>query len=666
MTRPAVLMSLAIGVAVASVAAPLTTPAEASVASVAAHSVVVTPATSGTFEDLRVPLVGSPLYLVYRDSHVITDSDLKPRDAPLDDAASRQLLVRTESGTTTTLGTYPDDESWSLSGTTLAAADDTVAAPHRVDYWNVATDTSGHLTLPTKSLFVGAAPDGVLYVGVAGTAADSAVDHLYLRRFTGAVDDLGVPFPGAVPSATPGDDGVIVTAGNHAKYLTFANPTSLVTLSPKGTNTLFCDAVVGDYAACHSENGNGDIRSDQIIPLDGSAATRSTQSPGDAALSGSTLLWTGAVAGSTTPHLFSVAAGSSSAPSHSSVTLGYTGSPPIVTAYGGAVGAAAGDSALDLAHSSSDIATVLPAKRSPVSAATFSLTSGRVAYNDDQIQGNARVSAYSTHFTTSGSAVTLAPQTLLKAGTYSPIIATSGSGSVYAVKTGTSTVSLTVVTPKRTHTITGVLALAHPTLSGKRLLYFTAANKAGAPEIAHIYSLTTGTTTKERSVAQCCLADGLTALSGDTFAYVATNNSIWVKHLGSGKTVQVRAAPKHVFGTPQVFANGDHVGWAYQTGQPPHLKIVDGYRNVRTMSKAVSVHKRIWQLASTGVVLDNDVTAEFSGGSVGNRASFGFRTYAGHTFRLLGPQTFVAGPQVAGRTVGWIGAAGRLRLAHLP
>jgi hypothetical protein len=648
----------AVGLAVLPLLAP-SAAATAAAATDPSHTVVVTPASTGTLHDFRVPLTGSPQYLVYRDSHVLTDSDVPRRGVPHDDPSSRQLEVRDASGTTRDLGAYPNDDGWSISGTTLAA----IGAPHHVDYWDVTSGTSGHLLLPVKAEFAAAAPDGVLYVGVSGTATNSVEDHIYYRHFNGTVDDLGVAFAGVIPSVTSGDDGAVVL-GDGAKYLSFATPASYVTLKP-AAGLSSCHAVVGNFAACHGVDDNGDIRSDQIVPLDGTKATRTTVSPGYAALSGSTLLWVGGSTGSSTTHIFSLAAGSSAAPAHSTQSIGYTGSTPIVSALGGGVAAGAGDAALYLADSAHAITTAVAAKASPISAASFSLTSGRVAYNDDEAQGSARVSAYSTRFRRSGPTVSMAPQTLLKAGTYSGIVATSGAGSVYAVKVSTQTVNLTVVAPKRTHTITNALT-TRPTLSGNRLLYFTATGKQRG-ETARIYDLTTGKTTTERTSSQCCLADESNALSGHTFAYIKSDNSIWAKNLDTGKSIKVRDAPKAVFTftTPQVFVNGDYVGWAYQVGTGDHVRIVDGYRNVRTISTAVPVGKRIWQLSTTGVVLDNDITAEFSGGDVGNAAAFSFRAYSGTTFTLLRKQEFMQGPQVDGTTVGWIDEHGAVKLAPL-
>jgi hypothetical protein len=607
---------------------------------------------------------------VYAQRDVLTDSNAPvhtdavtaPPHAVL---APPRLEVRNASGLTTELGDEPDDDPWSLSGPILAGGSLAGAvSPTQADYWNLATGAHGTITVPAKSDFAAAAPDGIVYETAAGNAANAVAGHLYLRHPDGSTADLGRPFS-TYSSIVSGDDGLVVTDGDQAKYMSFASPRTFAALAPVvSTWNLVCQAVAAGYAGCHEEDGDGNYKADQIVPLDGEPATRTTVSPGDAAVSGSTLVWNGTTTGSTRPHLLSLPTGSGEAPTSSSQGLGYTGGLPVVSAYGEVVADAADDSTLYAAHDSSDVTTVVAATKSPVTAAAFALTAHHVIYNDDQQQPDgSSVSQYAARYTQGKTGETIDGTSLLKAGVYSDTVAAAGSDRVYAEKTGAQTVKLVVVSPTRTHTINRATKDEPVSISGQRVLYFVAGTGEHG-ETAYVYNLNTNRSTQERSFSSCCGNNQYVALTGKTFAYAKSDDSVWKKNLSTDKRVKVKAPPRHAIDV-EVYAANHRVGWTFATGTANEPTLFSGYRNVKKMGRPVSTgHDRLWQLADTGVVLaPPDATSVGGHGEVDTAVGFRFRPFGGHTSRLLAGQKFIAGPQVRGSTVAWIDERGVLKLA---
>jgi hypothetical protein len=651
----------------------------------AAASQPLSPTGPGTLFDRVVPLAGSATLLVYARTHQLAGGAGGLDGAQgRDDSYTAALEARTSTGATTSLGHYPADfMDWSLAGDMLTAvpSDDAGENPQSqvVSWWNVSTKAHGTVKMPSASdLYRAAAPGGLIYLAPGGT--------LRFETTGGTVTSLGVPFGAAstVQSVASGDSGFVVSSRTGgAKYQVFGAPGTFATLDTGSTQLVACQNVDASYAACNAGDADEenprevDPSSSILVPLNGSAPTTSTDCPGGSTVVGSTLFWQCA---GDDPKVFSLTAGASSTQS-SSDDVEYR----LVPAYDKAVGAQPGHGTIgaggiNIADSSivgfdTTLAktTVVAARPSPVTVAGFSLTAGRVVYNDDETVGSlpdSLTSTMSRPISATSTKVTVGTAQRLASGTSTSqlapdVVAASGRTVVYGEGfTNRETTTLHVVTAGGSATITGVLGYGNIVLSGNRLVY---SRQTSSGSTINLYDIRTKKTTVLRTV-KGGIATASTAVWGNYVAWMTPHGWVYRENLTTGKTVKLATGnKKKYYGDVAVYAYGDWVGWHTQQYADVTGSDQDAIRNAKTMKPATKLNRTLWSLTSAGALLDSVATAKGGQGfgDLDAPTSFALRTYAGHTSTVLSSRSFVTGPQLDGNALAWVDSSGVLQAKPL-
>jgi hypothetical protein len=626
---------------------------------------VLTTGSASWLLDTVVPLTGSPQDLVYSQRTLQTAQLVNP----LAPSQRPSLLVRSKAGKITNLGPLPSPAltGWSMSGNTVTAT-----RGSEVFVYSASTGVHHTVKLVTGARYVSAAPGGFLYgVGAA----------LSRHNASGADTSLGDPLEHAdvLFGASSAAGAVLTDGGGEATYLTFSDPTHPVTLNPSGADGLggadSCEAVTATAAGCI-----GGAPAAVYVPLNGSQATDDTDVDfdiGAVALAGDVLLFTESPDDAANSPIYSFKAGSSTAAT-STGTYQNPYDTALVTAYGEAIatpslvapkprlGLYQPPAPVVAAKSATQVSRLFSGPRSPVTAAAFSLTNGRVVYTADPVvaaPSKALVTVLSRRLTTHPGSVSVSAPTAVpgQAGSgisTSLLVATSAVATVYAhgtVDQGTVAPSLRVISPHHgalihglnVNSLNGVVAL-----SGKRLLYsprggtYTVYNvKTGHGKVVH---------SAKKTVDRV-------ALSGHYLAYASEHGAIFRENLLSGKTVQLAKPRPSYSGAVAVYQSGNWVGWEYGRSRG-----ASWLRNAATMAKPIHLAHSLYSLTPAGALLDTTDTAEFNRGPIGvSRTKTWLRSYSGHTKTLLSARAFDQGPQISGGVLAWISAAGVLKVARL-
>lgn len=556
---------------------------------------------------------------------------------------------------------------------------DTVTATRGRVVFVYSASTGAHhtVTLVTGARYLSAAPGGFLYGGAGAS--------LFRHNASGANTSLGDPIPGTgIEHATSSALGAVLLGEGPLTYLKFSDPTHPVTLSPNGADGLggatSCDAVTATAAACLNE----DAPSVSYVPLNGSQATDDAaldDDVGAVALAGDVVLFTDPQGGDS--KIYSFKAGSSgSATSTGTYQDPYDGA--LVTAYGEAIAlptlVGAGNrlglyqppAPVMALKSATQVSKAFPNPRSPITAAAFSLTNGRIAYTADPAvaaSSDALVTVLSRRLRTHAGSVSISAATVVAGQTgsgaaTSRLVAASGTTTVYAHGTsccgpyGSSppnAAALKVVSPhhgafinmhESLNSLYGVVAL-----SGNRLLY--SPNSSAYT----VYDVRTG---HSRAVLRTGRTVAGVALSGHYLAYATKYGAIVRKNLLNGKTVELAKPRTSRFGVVAVYESGNWVGWEDRlSGGGSWL------RNAATMAKPIHLAHPLYSLTSAGALLDTTNTAEYSRGPIAvSRTKIWLRSYSGHTRTLLSARAFDAGPQLSGGVLAWINSAGSLKIVR--
>jgi hypothetical protein len=232
-----------------------------------------------------VVLAGGPSWLVFEQR----DPEQSSVDAP-------KVMVRSQRGHVTTLPHSAGEWSWQVSG------DMVVARKHpfvnsELDWWDMATGKHGIVRfgesqkLPGKRTVLGATPDGVAYLSRDHRVHETHVESAKHRQssFKGVDHKVSYAFTtpqGIVYETDHGRDWYQKLSGRH-EINRIQVPNSVAAHSA-------CYSANRDYLGCWHGYDADDVNtadSVELIPLDGSTPTISTDCPGEPTLAGDTLVW---------------------------------------------------------------------------------------------------------------------------------------------------------------------------------------------------------------------------------------------------------------------------------------------------------------------------------------------------------------------------------------
>jgi cell wall-associated NlpC family hydrolase len=235
-------------------------------------------------------LAGSSHHLIYADDPVV--------DGAID-YADGELHVRSSGGHDRNLGTgfgttdptASDRYTFSVVGSTLTGY--SLGDPHHVEWWDLATDTSGVGVLPAGSRWQGSAPGGWLLV-----ESDNAT--VAVEAIGGAVTSYGRPLPaesalaGSV-DAISGPSGVVSVGEKSGAmaYQRWRAPSRVTTLEPgvAGGTGLDCTDASKAIVACLVPATTSSQAVHLAVPLDGSAPSSYPGCPTESVAIGTKLEW---------------------------------------------------------------------------------------------------------------------------------------------------------------------------------------------------------------------------------------------------------------------------------------------------------------------------------------------------------------------------------------
>lgn len=633
------------------------------------------PSTERSLVDL---LAGSPTYLVYirtaqlaAGGHVVGSEINLPRT---------YLFVRTRSGSTRTLGHAPAglQHTMSISGTMLTGvADQPDYGPVRAAYWwDLTSGRHGILRVPPGYHYEAAAPHGAVL---------SKGGRLFTVSTTGKIAGLGTPFAAAADQVVTSDaTGLVVHAradGTHdtpLAYQSFAHPGKFVSLQSGTALGLVCPALDRSVVACAAEDSDGGVNAVSLVPVDGSAPTVVTAQPlsEQLAVHQASVMWSGSsglrsFSGAdptvrTGPKRFTAIrynrdiAGTDPYPDIRQFGVALLG------AFGGAVEASRlAGSGVALATSVDHSKRLFGTPPSPAAVARFSLHDGRVAYTTDRQVGgrSASFSTFTARVVTAGGKARFADNSLLHRGSDYTLAGISKSTRVYAVRSGQEHADLFVNHAGRTHRIQHVPFDSYLQVSGHRVMY--APDRLIAGGATAVYDAATGKTTKIRTDAACCdqyqgTYGGRTpALSGDSVFFLAANGSVWRHVLATGHEARLSRPVTHASGGI-VFASHRHVAWTVAAGGATK-RYTSAFVDLAGEHQPHAVTRRIVGVSSVGVLTTTSDLAD-QAGAVGFSGSYTLHRFAGGSVTVLSSRNVVQVPQLDGRTIAWVSAAGRLHV----
>ena len=615
------------------------------------HSLTLTGGKS-PFYDLDLPIVGGAHYLVFSD-----------QPYPY---ATETLRLRTSAGTTSTLAfdSSTEEEPTSLAGSSLTGADDFESTPgvtqNNVEWWNLATGTSGILDLPLSDTYLGSAPDGILAIGPNGGLQD--------HPSTGQpATKLGTPFPsaaaGTVPVALAADGGIVLSEAGVFVSMSWKHPGTFTGLDVKaaGDTDAFCSSLAAGNAGCGATDSTGHpliIRA----PVSGGppVVTRLAKSacPDQVVTTASVTAWGDGCLG--TINSVPATTGSPVTSSNAFIEEG----AGFASAYGQLIATVSpgGRFALDqVASAGATRHRIVTPRRSAVVAADIALSPGRVAYDDDQ---TAAVTTWTRVVGGTPTAVTAGAATLLGHPGVGANIDVGGGAhlSISGANTAAAGMvhSLTIHSPIRTATLATKSVAEDVEISGNRVVFDT-----GAGPKSMLYDLRTGVLTTITGAVSA-------SVWGNYLAFAKADGSVWREQLGGHHPpVELRGplpAKQRLSFFVQVFSFGDFVAWQLEAAiaAPPFQVAHDGYRNARTMAAAHLIPDTYFPRAATS---DGLLEQHYAG----NQVTYYLQHY-GSTQRvqvLSTPQTgLLAGSpnQVAidGDRIAWIDGTNHARIAPLP
>jgi hypothetical protein len=656
--RARILSVLGAAGAVAALAAPMTGASAAPLPG----TVTVNPSTPSALGDGLMPLAGSDQWLAFTEStQLVASNGDRSQRAPyfVDVPSSRRLMARSSNGDVESLGTaHASDVQWSLASNVLTAT--RRSGSHTVDWWNVATNTRGHVSLDHSKRYLTSAPGGMFI--------ESPHHRLvWLHVKTGRTKRYG-KVAAQTFGSTSGPAGAVLRMGKHWRYVRYSKPSKQVNLKVRSSedNPATCTTADGGYVSCWRTYVDSDSLSpenDELVPLDGGAPTVSTTCPGIPAVGGRLLLWA-----STTlegdrinntgcaynrPVLESISAGATSAiSSGTAVTPGADWLPSVAWTDGHAVFAGENADSLLAIGPSGHAVTLYSAPKSPTSVGAIALSPGRITDTDDQPDPDhpsQPVLVRSRPLTSDGSTVDVGTPTVVsdEVEPRGEIVAASGSTTAYlADDPDNDRIDLRVTSLTRSVTVDDYVALDTLgdglSVSGNRVLY-----DAGTDDTAFtpaVLDLRTGSTTQ--------LPGGRAdraSLWGDYFAY-QTDSAVYLEDLATGTATTIDSLKPG--NDLQLY--GDHLAdWT-------DVHRVDVYDiGTRTLSH---VHVGVkhsgfgyhWRVSSAGIVFRDD-------------KGFELTTWSGDTDFLVSADDVLSGetPQVDGQSVAWLTSAGDLQVAAI-
>lgn len=612
-------------------------------ATVPAHSVALTHGNSPFSYGLNI-LAGSPSYVVYAKQPAWQPGLF----------GTQTVVARAQDGTETVLTGTDNVSPFGLADSVLSGQ----RGNSTVVWWDLAQGTHGTATLPSSASYLGAAPDGWLY-GENG--------HVFDQPTSGsAASDLGAPLgtsdelsdsqiqSGAAGFAVQGDSSIVYRAwsGNSYQPLNF---------DFTKYQLLGCTSIVANAIGCSATDMNYSSQFVVRIPVDGSAATITTLAdrPYDVrvALTDTMTLWTDIPS----KRLFSVPVAGGTTTTSTFGTL----QEQLVSALG--VGAfvtgSLAQQRLAFADDATSISSTLPSPgRSPVHAADVELTTNRIAYADNEKDYNAG-DIWSRSLSGTGSVTAGAPSLLLATPSTSYGLSVSGSLTTDDIAT-TKGSAVVVVWPHHRRSLSGS---SSGQASGHRVLYTDSKGNW------HLFDIKSGHSTSAN------IPKGGAALAGNYLAYSKSDGSIWRKKIGTHTSVRLkRALPSNATAyLTKVYAFGDYVGWSQYTAKG----ILSGFRNARTMAKAISIPSRyqLDRITSNGVVVHHQGTGQTSFRTIAwyvhpySAASTKWvqvltQTYTYEEINAVGEITERPVKQVAvgGGRIAWIDTQGTAHVAPLP
>jgi hypothetical protein len=262
--RLGVVAAAAFAMAVATAGTSAATPGSAS-AGQPRHVVALTSGHSHFRDEFNV-VAGSPTWLVYEQLHTGQRGEY---------AGALTLKARSASGATKTvplparLVSLPLGDDVSLVDNMLVVMSGQQSSRPSIDWRNLSTGSHGHSQLPARGRFVGASPDGWVYVdGSAGPTMNQVFDQ---RAAGGVPTSLGDPASPSLrfTSGVSGPDGFVVR---------YQGDTSGVWFSAWGASTFTALAVPAAAISCSVEAFNA------VACLGGSSVLR-VPTNGDPAVS---------------------------------------------------------------------------------------------------------------------------------------------------------------------------------------------------------------------------------------------------------------------------------------------------------------------------------------------------------------------------------------------
>jgi hypothetical protein len=568
----------------------------------------------------------------------------------------------------------------SISGSMLTgAADGPDFAPVRaVFWWNLKTHRHGRLHVPAGYEYLASSPHGaVLAKG----------QTLYSVTTGGKLSRLGSPFNGSeIARAVADSHGIVITGvANHSTptkltYLSFGHPRRFTALRSGTKLGLVCPSLDGVAVACAAEANNGDVRADELIPLNGHRPTTitNTRLGVEFAMNGRRAIWnTGLTLESARLGSHKVTVGNATiAPSR--YFLSVSGTDPydeirsfganMISAFGGAVEVQHHSKRIALARTVHHATRLFTAPPSPAAVSQFSLNDGRAGFATDRLiarRPKARFSTFSTNVTTSHGRSAFSKAHLLHAGSDYVLAGVSKSTTVYSVRSGQEHADLVVTYHGHSHTISHVPFDSYLQVSGHRVMFAPDRLSSGGPTV--VYDAATHTTTTVDTDAACCSATdqgtfyGRTpAMNSTSLFYMKADGSVWQHDLATGTETQLSDPVAKTIGGI-VFATGQHVAWnVVHHGQPGHSS---AYVDLATPGQPVAVDQRIVGLSEAGVLTTASNLKE-PDGQVGFLGSYSVQSFSGKVIKVLSKRTVVVLPQIDGHTLAWVGAAGRLQIKH--
>jgi hypothetical protein len=624
-------------------------------------------------------LAGSASYLVYVEAGLLPAGG-HVAGAPISSARTR-LFARTPNGKVMRLGRPPAglQPGMSISGTMLTGlAEKPDYSASTAHWWKLGTHRHGRFALPAGASYLTAAPDGAVL----------ANGNQLLEVTTGGkVRSLGTPFPTAAYVRAVSDGHGLVAIGTSGglspvttvAYMQFSDPGHFRPLDYTTTDSLWCPDVDKVVVGCHTENEDGGVLGTQLIPLDGSPATTTTQGGITLGLIGDTAIWPARRG------LQSISLGDSTVkegpasltPVRYNRTISGTDAYPSIRQFGSLLVAALGKVAIvqDQSQKATLVSSVsrghrlfsVPRSRAAVSA--FALTTNRALY-----AGDARVAHHKGRFSTYSVAIRHQPRQasfaaphLLHANSDYVLAGVSRQLQVYAVRAGQEHSDLKVVYRGQTRTIKRVPFDSYLSVSGTRVMYAERRLIAGGPTA--VYNAASGKTKLIDTDAACCdefegAYGGRTpALSGSNVFYIKPDGSVWQHDLNGGKEEQLAAPRSHSLGGV-VFAAAGRAAWTITTGSANHPATESYLRRLVPGAHNQKLPDRVIDISSAGV-LTTDGTLQYKTGHIGPIGTYVLRRFNGTAHVALTKREVFVLPELAGHTMAWVDTAGRLHVKDL-